>query len=309
MPRNLLIPVLALALAAPSMGCSIRKMALRATADGLTGGTGGSFARDDDPELVGAAIPFALKTMESLADSLDDHVGLRLALASGFTQYAYAWVQWDAEQLETKDPKRAQAIRARAARLFKRGRDYGLEGLLISKGITLEDLRGDTARRKAALTKLEIDDVPMLYWTLVPWAAAISADKRNLELVGDLPLIAEMLDRALVLDEAWDHGTLHEFSLAFDGARSIKPSREQEDKHYARALELTKGQRLSVKVSYAEQVLAPAQDKKAYLALLDEVLAFDVNAKDVRDQRLANTFAQRRAKYLKEHLDDLFLDE
>lgn len=286
-------------------GCSVKKAALRAAADAVSGGTGGSFARDDDPELVGDAIPFALKTMEALAESLQDHSGLRQALAAGFTQYAYAYVLWDAEQAEAKDAKRAQALRQRASKLFRRARDYGVEGLYLSKEILLEDLRGPAARRDAALAKLEKEDVPLLYWTLVPWAAAISADKRNLELVGDLPAITAMLDRALALDEAFDYGALHEFSLAFDGARPGGASREGQMRHYARALELHKGKRLSAKVSWAEQVLVPAQDKKGFVSLLQEVLAFDVDQPGVRDLRLANKIAQRRARFLLDHVEDL----
>lgn len=296
-------------LASGSLGCSVRKSALRAVADGLTGGSGGAFARDDDPELVGGALPFALKTMESLAESLDDHEGLRLALASGFTQYAYAWVQWEAELVDAKDPARAQELRARAARLFVRARDYGVEGLALKRQVALAALRGTEEVRAAALRKLEKDDVPLLYWTLVPWAAAISANKRNLELVGDLPAIAALLDRALELDESWSQGTLHEFSLAFDGARPGGTTKEAQALHYARALELSKGLRPSVKVSWAEQVLVPAQDKKAFVALLQEVAAFDLDQPAARDSRLANAIAKRRARFLLAHVEDLIASD
>ena len=46
-------------------GCSVRKMAVNKLGDALAE-SGTTFASDDDPELVKAAVPFALKLMESL---------------------------------------------------------------------------------------------------------------------------------------------------------------------------------------------------------------------------------------------------
>ena len=57
-------------------------------------------ASDDDPELVRDALPFALKLMESVQVELPEHGALLLGLASGFTQYSYAFVQTPAEELE-----------------------------------------------------------------------------------------------------------------------------------------------------------------------------------------------------------------
>ena len=300
---RLLSGLLALACAS-QLGCSPKRYALRKLADALSTGTGGSFARDDDPTLVRDALPFALKTMESLADGLDDHVAIRLALASGFTEYGYAFLQEEGDEAEAKDLARAKELRARARRLYLRARDYGLDGLRLACGITLTALRGEEAARTAALALATKEDVPLLYWTLVPWAAAIAADKRDLELVGDLQLLIAMLDRALLLDEAFDAGALHEFSLAFDGARPGGTTREKQQAHYARALELGKGKKLSARLAWAEQVLIAAQDRKAFEALLGEVLAFDADQPAARDQRLANLIAQRRARFLLAHVED-----
>ena len=45
--------------------CSIRKTAVNKLGDALAE-TGSTFSSDEDPELVGDAIPFGLKTMEAL---------------------------------------------------------------------------------------------------------------------------------------------------------------------------------------------------------------------------------------------------
>src|SRR5437899_3850012 len=80
------------------LGCSPKRYALTKLAVAMSDiSEDSAFAREDDPELVRDAVPFALKTMETLADELDEHIGLRLGMARGFTQYAYAFVQQPAE--------------------------------------------------------------------------------------------------------------------------------------------------------------------------------------------------------------------
>ena len=82
--------------------CSIKRMAAGSLADTLAG-SGGVYASDDDPELIRAAVPFSLKTIESVLDVVPDHPGLLLSACSGFTQYSYAFVQADAEYLEAEE--------------------------------------------------------------------------------------------------------------------------------------------------------------------------------------------------------------
>jgi predicted anti-sigma-YlaC factor YlaD len=284
------------------LACSPKRYALNQLADSLsTTGEDSAFSRDDDPELVRDALPFALKTMESMAMKLDSHVGLRLGMASGFTSYAFAYLQQPAEL--GAPPEQARALLARARKLYLRARDYGLEGLRLARGVTVQDLC-----TPAGIGRLEKDDVPLVYWTIVPWAAAIAANKRDLELVGDVPLIGSLLDRALQLDEVYDQGALHEFSITFNPARPEGTTPEKQRQHFARARELAKGERISPLVTWAEAVSGPTQNKAEYEALLKEALAFDVDQAKARSNRLVNVLYQRRARYLLAHEDDVFSD-
>src|SRR5262252_9032176 len=88
---NFLLFELALVAALFGSGCSIRRIASNKLGDALASG-GTTFASDDDPELVKAAVPFSLKLMESLLQENPRHKGLLFATASGFTQFAYAFV-------------------------------------------------------------------------------------------------------------------------------------------------------------------------------------------------------------------------
>lgn len=284
------------------LACSPKRYALNQVADALSSnGEGGAFARDDDPELVRDAVPFALKTMESLSDRLEDHVGLRLGMARGFTQYAYAFVQQPAELGAPPDVAQAEMLRAR--RLYLRAREYGLDGLRMQRGVTAKDLA-----RSEGIARLQKEDVPLMYWTFAPWAAAIAANKRDLTLVGDLPIIAALLDRALQLDESYEEGALHEFAITFDPARPEGTTPQKQKQHFERALQLAQGEKISPLVTYAQAVSGPAQHKAEYEALLRQAASFDVEQPKARKNRLANVLAQRRAQYLLAHEDDVFSD-
>jgi predicted anti-sigma-YlaC factor YlaD len=294
-------PIFVLLLAA--LACSPRRYALKQVAEAVSSsGEGGAFARDDDPELVRDSVPFALKTMESLADQLPDDVGLRLGMARGFTQYAFAFVQQPAE---LGPAEQAGHELSRARKLYLRARAYGLEGLKLARGVTEDELRKSPAQ---AVARFQKEDVALVYWTLAPWAAAIAANKRDLELVGDVPVVAAMLDRALALDEAFEQGALHEFAITFDSARPEGATPQAQKAHFDRARALAQGEKISALVTYAQAVSGPAQKKAEYESLLKEAASYDVDQPKARKNRLANVLAQRRAAYLLKHEDDVFSD-
>jgi predicted anti-sigma-YlaC factor YlaD len=261
---------------------------------------GALFAAEDDPELVRQALPFGLKTLEGLLAQSPRDPALLLAAASGFTQYAYAFVQQDAEFLAAKDPAAVRAGLARARRLYLRARDYGLRGLEARHrgfGAALES--GPAAA--AALAGRE--DLPLLYWTAAAWGASVSLAKDDMKAVGQLPRVEALFARALALDEAWDHGALHEFAIAYEGAQGGRSGPAKA--HLDRALALSGGRKLGPLVTYAESVCVPLQDRKSFDELLDRVLAFDADS--APPFRLANLVAQSRARWLKSRTEDLFL--
>lgn len=278
--------------------CSPKRIAVNAIADALSGG-GDVFARDDDPELVRDAVPFALKTMESLLEEEPKHVGLLTALCKGFTQYGYAFVQAEADAAEL-DGKVSQSrpLRARARRLYKRASDYGLRGLEARHpglGARLEAVH--TAELlEGALAPATKEDVPLLYWTAISWFAYVAADKTDMRAVGTLAVAEALMHRAFTLDEDWDEGAIHAFYVTYDSPRAKE--------HFSRARELSHNKLLSPLVSYAEAVSVQRQDKAEFKKLLDQVLAYDVDAD--APHRLANMLAQRRARLLISHQDDLF---
>jgi predicted anti-sigma-YlaC factor YlaD len=288
----------------PLAGC--RSIATRVLA-GAVSGSSDTYASDDDPELVRAASPFALKTMEALLEEQPGHDRLLTSLSSGFTKYAYAFVQQDADAADLDGrTAEAKALRARARKLYLRARDYGLQGLELRRPGLPARLRS-LKQLGAALAAADKDDVPLLYWTAASWALAIASAKDRMDLVAELPAPEAMMTRALALDEAFDDGGIHEFFIAFEAARAEAAGGglARATAHYERAIALTGGKKLGASVNFAESVCVQKQDRAEFTRLLEQVLNADAEAEP--RWRLANVLAQRRARLLLAHADDLFL--
>ena len=294
---------LAAALVAALAGCSIRKLAVNKLGDAIAG-TGTSFATDDDPELVGQAVPFGLKTMEGLLEESPRHEGLLLAAASGFVQYAYSWVQMEADFVEAQDLARATELRGRAAKLYLRAREYGLRGL----GLRAPGLRTALVRDpRSALAGMKLKQVPLLYWTAMAWAGALSLRVNDSELSADQPAIEALARRALELDPCWGLGSIHEFFVSWESARStVGGSVERAREHYRQDLACAADRRAFPYVTFAESVSVAQQDRAEFRELMQKALAVDVSRTD--DQRLANLLAQKRARWQLGRLDELFIE-
>lgn len=302
--KSIEVITLSTLLAMLTSGCAIRTIAINKLGDALAHG-GTTFSADDDPDLIKDAAPFSLKLMESLLAENPRHKGLLFATASGFTQYAYAFVQQEADEMEARDLEGALALRARARKLYLRGRDYGLRGLKASHPGFDAALRSDF---KEAIRRTRTSDVPLLYWTGVSWAAAISLSKDNPELIADLPMVEALIDRAFELDEAFEHGAIHSFLITYEMSRSggIGDPVARSKKHFDRAMQLTGGHQAGPLVAFAEAVCVQKQRRAEFRSLLERALTIDVDARP--EWRLVNLIMQRRAHWLLGRADELFLE-
>ena len=284
-------------------GCSIKKMAINKLGDALSG-SGTGFASDDDPELVKAAVPFSLKLIESLLAESPQHKGMLLAACSGFTQYSFAFVNQDADDLEDTDIAAATRMRVRAKRLYLRARGYGLRGLEVKHAGFEQALR---KKPKTAVKSATVSDVPLLYWTAAAWGSAISVSKDDPALVSDQIIVEALIDRALELDEDFDRGAIHGVLISYEMARQgvTGDPALRSKKHFDRAMKLSGGKLASPLVSFAESVSVQNQNRAEFQALLDQALAINPDA--VPESRLQNLVAQRRARWLLSRVDDLII--
>ncbi len=296
-----LVPIVLLALAT---GCSIRRFAINQVGNALASG-GSTFTSDEDPDLVAAAIPFGLKTYESLLAELPNHTGLLLAAASGFTEYAYAFVDLKADEAKEESVDRADALRERARKLYLRANRYGMRGLEarypgFGSAVDIDAVTTLKRVRKA--------DVSLLYWSAASLGLAISSSKGSPEAIAELPLVEMMVNRIAELDERYENGAVPEFLITLEAARSGVRLDDREAamrRHFDRALEISKGKRAGTYVSFAENASVPAQNAAEFRAMLEKALAVDVDADP--GTRLANIVAQQRARWLLRHQSEFFL--
>jgi hypothetical protein len=290
------------AVLALTTGCSLKTMAVKTVANTLAD-TGDVFTRDDDPDLIRDATPFALKLYESLLESVPTHVPLLIATCGGFTQYGYAFLEAEADSLDLSRRGEATALRERALKHYLRGRGYCLRAAdsRFGKG-TSAALLQDPA---AAVAKARKDDVPLLYWTAASWGAAISLGIDRPDLAVDFPTVRALADRALALDAEWNKGAIHELMISLDSLpEALGGNSARAREHFTMAVAIQKGLSPGPYVTLATGVSVPSQDRQEYERLLKEALAIDPE-KDPSN-RLVTLVYQRRARVLLERVDEKF---
>lgn len=298
------VTILVIVVATMVSGCgALRGMAVNTIADTLSEGTD-VYASDEDPELVRAALPFSLKTIESLLASSPEHENLLLSACSGFTQYASAFVHTDADLLEFDDYAKAVVLRERALQLYVRARNYCFRRVELKYPGIVDRLR---RHPEAALAVMAAEDVPVLYWLGASWGLAISLGLDRPDLAADFPAVRALIRRALEIDEAYEDGAIHAAMITIESLPEImggSPDRARQ--HFTRAVDLSRGLNASIYVTQATGVAQPAQDRAEFERLLWQALMVDPDEEELL--RLSNLIAQRRARFLLKHIDDLIAE-
>lgn len=295
--------LLSLALAGPLSGCA--SMASGVVADAISG-SGGSLAQDDDPEFAAQAVPFGLKTMETVLEAEPDHVGLLTTLAGGYAMYGYAFLAEEADRLREDHPEQAAQLTRRARGMYARAIRYGMRGLSeLADGDFEAKLRANPGPTLQALDDAE-EAVPLLYWTAAAWALSIASSDLDPEQIADLPLVVQLAERAIALNPDFQRGALQSMMGSIEVAQPGGDLGKAE-RHYQRAIALSEDTQVSPYVGYAENVLVKRQDARAFHRTLDQALKVDLS-KD-KNSRLANEIARRRALWLKARSGDLFLED
>ncbi|HET7218374.1 MAG TPA: TRAP transporter TatT component family protein [Vicinamibacterales bacterium] len=282
-------------------GCSPKRIGMSRMADALAA-TATTYRWDNDIELVRAAAPSTLKLVEMMLDQAPDHAGLLATACSGFTQYAYGFLQLDSEIAEVSAPATAVELKSRAARMYERARGYCLREIETRHRGFRTELAKDG---KVALARVKAVDVPALFWLGVSWGGELAVAQNQLMRLPELVTVRLVLNRALELDESWERGAIHEALIAFDGMPALLGgSVERATRHFERAVALSEGQSAFAYVTMASSVSVPARDRAGFERHLKAALAIDVNREPT--VRLANLLAQKRARFLMSRTPALF---
>ncbi len=286
-------------------GCSLKKYAIGKIGDSLASGNS-VYETDEDIVLVGEALPFGLKLMESLLQETPKHRGLLLTAARGFVLYSYGYVDYEAEIIADEDFDRAQRLRTRARKLYLRALGYGLRGLEVSyPGLGERLLVNPEEAVRVFQAKRKQKDVPLIYWTAAALGLAVSVSRSDSMMLARIPEVEALIERAIEMDETFDNGALHEFMVTLAGAKPGAPDPDKIRRHYDRALEISGGASAGLHLAFAESVSVSTQDRAEFESLIQKALAVDPDEEPAK--RLVNLLAHRRAKWLLTRIDDLFL--
>ena len=246
----------------------------------------------DDFEAAQESAYGAMGMLEGLHKLVpDDQDGL-LLLVKAWSGIAYAFMDDDREDaLDHKDEQLAAYHEARARAAFKRARFYGDELIgLQASGFKQAQRNADTLR---AWLKDNFDDkqyAEELMWVAFSIVGRVAFDMDNPETVSELWIGIELAEQSARLDETLEYGQAH---TMIGAAEAGLHDYDEAKKHFDRAIELSQGKALSVKITMAERYYCPKSDKKDYFDALNQVLeAGDT----LPDERLSNTIAKRRAR-------------
>ncbi|ROR32446.1 TRAP transporter TatT component family protein [Inmirania thermothiophila] len=263
---------------------------------GLVQRAGGSLAegvaeaamRHDDPELVAAALPGYLILADAAVQAAPRDGDALVRAARLYAAYAGALV---------RDP-------ARRRRLSERALGYARRAACLRSG-TGCTLRGEGLR--AVLAGATAEDVEPLYALATAWLVWIEARREDWGARAELAEAELVLRRVAALAPDHDDGgvqlQLGVLSALVPPALGGDP--EAARRHFERALRLSGGKRLMVKVLMAEHLARAVGDRRLHDRLLREVLAADPEA---GRHTLENVLARRRARALLEEADRVFGD-
>jgi predicted anti-sigma-YlaC factor YlaD len=291
-----------------ALGCSLQKLAVNSVARTLSSAGGGTvFTGDNDPELVADALPFAMKLYEAMAAEVPDNTELLLTTGSLFAMYANAFLQGPAGMLPASEFERRAEMLAQAKKLYLRGREYCLRALELRHPGFRKALEAGSMDK--TLATMSLKDVPYLFWASAAWMGAFSANPFDMELLITLSRPLALMDRAYRLEPGFNNGAIDEFYISAYGSLpvSLGGSPDKAREHFQKALGYTHGLKAGPYVALATAVDVPAQNAGEFKELLQKALAIDVNANPA--YRLENILAQRKARWLLQHIGDFFLLE
>ena len=275
-------------------GCAIRSYAVDQAANALAGQ---DLAAEDDLVLVREASAFYLKVSESLLRESPGNLKLAQTVAASFTQYAYAFVAFEAEKTEPVNAKAAFVLRERAARLYGRAHRHAMTALEQSNpGLTL----ALSQPSKVLAPNPSEQQVALAYWAAASWGGLISLSKDQPDVVADLPQAIRLARWAWQANPSYGQGALASLLGTFEAARP-NGSATQAAQYFDQAMRDGAGAQAGPYVAKAEGIALVAQDRAMFEQLLHQ--AVDVAS---RHRNLQNEVMRERAVWLLEMTDDLF---
>jgi hypothetical protein len=244
---------------------------------------------NNDLATVEAGAPAYLLMIDSLVEGEPDNESLLCSAATLYTSYTDVFV---------KDS-------ARAKKLTDKALEYAL-GAVCQSNSSACALREEAFQSfEKIIAEMQKKDVPSLYALGTAWAAWIQTRQQDMNAIAEISRVEAIMKQIVKLDETYQDGGAHLYlgamAILLPPALGGKPDVSRG--HFERAIALSGGKNLMIKVVYARQYARALFDRELHDRLLGEVLKADPN---VPGYVLSNTLARQEAQQLLDSAEDYF---
>ncbi|MCF6263655.1 MAG: TRAP transporter TatT component family protein [Xanthomonadales bacterium] len=256
---------------------------------GMAGNLNAAIMNQDDPEIVRDGAPAFLLMLDSFIEGSPNNALMLGAAAELYAAYGVLFV----------------ADEYRANRLTRRAFDYGQRSLCASNS-TACNLKSLTYQQfEEKLSQLKDSDVPSLYSLGLSWIAYIKVHSEDWGALAKLPRVVSIFNRVQVLEPQYQAIKVEHFLAVLNTIRppALGGNFPSGKKHFERAISLSEGKDLSIKVDFARFYARTLYQREIHDRLLKEVIAADPYQ---RGYTLFNILAQVEAQQLLDSSDDYF---
>lgn len=279
---------LALLLVTGVLATSCASIGRRAAA-GFAEDLSGAIFDQDDPELVREGLPSYLILLDASVRASPQDPEILSTASQLYAAYATTFVS---------DGERAQALSARA-------RDYGARALCASVKAACNLDERDYAGAVVLIDRIDAKHETALFSYAIGSLAYIRAHSGDWSAIAALPRIEYVLRHLLTTTDSARSGAVNMYLGILDTLRpeALGGKPEEGRAYFEKAIELTHGRDLSVKVEFARSYARLVYDRELHDRLLNEVLAGSPRQPGLT---LVNTLAQQQAKALLASANDYF---
>jgi hypothetical protein len=249
------------------------------------------FTEEQDLDFAEKALPANLKLLEVMLKNDLENVRLLLLLSEGYNSYSLGFV-------EDHDLERARMF-------YMRARDYGLR-ILRQNDALAKAIDGSVDDLRVALSKLDEDDVPGVFWSAFGWISYINLTRTSPDALADLPRAEAMMNFVVHQDSLFYFGGAHLILGALYGSRPriLGGDADLSKQHFEKALRINQGKFLMTYVYYAQSYAVQTLNDLLFEELLAKV--DEASLEILPSFRLANAIAKKKAKLLLDRKSELF---
>lgn len=258
-------------------------------AAGLADSLSASILNQEDPELVREGVPTLLLLLDSMVESAPENARTLGAAALLYAAYGTTFIS---------DPERARILTARS-------RDYGAAALCADERGACELQGLPFEQYERVILGIGRGASDSLYSYCVGSLAFIRANSDDWNALADLPKIEIALMHLLTLEPGDNTASINMYLGILNSLRppALGGDPERGRQFFEKAIELSGGKDLGVKVEYARGYARLIYDRELHDRLLNEVLTSEVKQPGLT---LVNSLAQQQARELLASAEDYF---